>query len=146
LACLVAVSGFAAGAPGTQDFVPRVALAVAPERTGVIGVVRSRMALVPKAGKEGADALALESVPGDAAPGDFVALTVRGVTLVRAELSEAIEVGQRLALADSDGRVRPSRSRVLEGMEVTEGTSVVGVAVGVVDEESELVPVYVMLP
>jgi hypothetical protein len=104
------------------------------------------MALVPKPGKEGADAVALESVPGTAAPGDFVALTVRGVTLARVDGAATIEIGQRLTVAEKDGAVRPLRTRSLEGMEVTEGTPVVGVAVGAADEDSGLVPVYVMLP
>jgi hypothetical protein len=143
---VVAASGFATGVPGAQDFVPRVVRASGPDRLGVIGVVRSRMALVPKPGKEGADAVALESVPGTAAPGDFVALTVRGVTLARVDGAATIEIGQRLTVAEKDGAVRPLRTRSLEGMEVTEGTPVVGVAVGAADEDSGLVPVYVMLP
>ena len=143
---VVAASGFATGVPGAQDFVPSVVPAAQPDRLGVIGVVRSRMALLPKPGKEGADAVALESVPGTAAPGDFVALTVRGVTLVRAEGAGPIEAGQRLTLAEVDGTVRPLRTRSLDGMEVTEGTPVVGVAVGAADEDSGLVPVYVALP
>lgn len=143
---VVAASGFAPGLPGAQDFVPRVVLAAGPAQLGVIGVVRSRMGLVPRPGKEGEDAFALESVPGAAAPGDFVALTVRGVTLVRSDGIATIEVGQRLTVAEKDGTLRPLRTRTFEGMEVTEGTPVVGVAVGAVDEDSGLVPVYVMLP
>lgn len=143
---VVAASGFANGVPGAQDLLPRVVSAANPAHLGVIGVVRSRMQLVPKAGKEGDDAVALESVSGKAQPGDFVALTVRGVTLVRIDGGEVVEVGQRLTVAESDGTVRPLRTRSLEGMEVTEGTPVVGVAVGEVDDESGLVAVYVMLP
>jgi hypothetical protein len=143
---VVAASGFDTGVPGAQDFVPRVVPAAGPDRLGAIGVVRSRMALVPKPGKEGADAFALESVPGPAGPGDFVALTVRGVTLARVDGASTIEAGQRLTVAEPDGTVRPLRTRSLDGMEVTEGTPVVGVAVGAADEDSGLVPVYVMLP
>jgi hypothetical protein len=143
---VVAASGFANGVPGAQELVPRVVRAANPAHLGVIGVVRSRMQLVPKAGKEGEDASALESVPGKAQPGDFVALTVRGVTLVRIDSGEVVEVGQRLTVAEIDGTVRPLRSRSLEGMEVTEGTPVVGVVVGEADDDSGLVPVYVMLP
>jgi len=143
---LVAASGFAFGVPGAQDLLPRVVLAAGPDRLGAIGVVRSRMGLVSKPGKEGVDAFALESVPGDAVPGDFVALTVRGVTLVRSDGIAPIEIGQRVTVAERGGAVRPLRTRALDGMEVTEGTPVVGVAVGAVDEESGLMPVYVMLP
>jgi hypothetical protein len=143
---VVAASGFAAGIPDAQDVVPLVALAAAPDRLGVIGVVHARMALVRKPDKEGADAFALQSVPGQAAPGDFVAVTVRGVTLARADFGSPIEVGQRLTVAEVEGTVRPLRTRTIEDMEVTEGMPVVGVAVGAADEDSGLVPVYVQLP
>lgn len=143
---VVAASGYASGVPGAQELLPRVVRAANPGHLGVIGVVRSRMQLVPKPGKDGEDAAALESVPGKAQPGDFVALTVRGVTLVRIDEAEVVEVGQRLTVAESDGTVRALRSRSLEGMEVTEGAPVVGVAVGEIDDDSGLMPVYVMLP
>lgn len=143
---LVAASGFANGLAGAQDLLPLVVPAGQPERLGAIGVVRSRMGLVPKPGKEGADAFALESLPGPAKPGDFVALTVRGVTLVRCESDETIAPGQRLTVGERAGAVRPLQTRSLDGMEVSEGTPIVGVAVGTIDEETGLVPVYVMLP
>ncbi len=143
---LVAAAGFAASLPGAHDFIPTVLAAVAPDRLGVIGVVRSRMGLVARAGKEGDDAYALESIAGEAGPGEFVAVTVRGVTAVRIDQDELVEVGQRLTVAEVDGTTRPLRTRSLEGMEVTEGTPVVGVAVGAVDDRTGLVPVYVMLP
>jgi hypothetical protein len=143
---VVAASGFSASVPGAHDFIPQVVAASGPDRLGVVGVVRSRMGLVPKPGKTGDDAFALESLPGAAEPGDFVALTVRGVTWVRVDRAESVDAGQRLTVAEDEGAVRPLRTRSLEGMEVTEGAPVVGVAVGEVDDESGLVPVYVMLP
>ncbi len=143
---VVAATGFGAGVVGAHDFIPQVGAAAGPDRLGVIGVVRTRMALVPRPGKEGEDAFALESLPGPAEPGDFVALTVRGVTWVRIDRAESVEAGQRLTVAEDEGTVRPLRTRSLEGMEVTEGTPVIGVALGPVDDESGLVPVYVKLP
>lgn len=143
---VVAATGFGAGAFGGHDFLPHVVPAAGPDRLGVIGVVRSRMGLVARAGKQGDDAFALESLPGPAEPGDFVALTVRGVTFVRIDRAESVEAGQRLTVAEEEGSVRPLRTRSLEGMEVTEGTPVIGVALGAVDDESGLVPVYVKLP
>ncbi|KAB2962503.1 MAG: hypothetical protein F9K18_09735 [Thermoanaerobaculia bacterium] len=143
---VVAAIGVGAGAPGTHDFLPTVTAAAGPDRLGVIGVVRSRMALLPRPTKEGADAYALESVPGPAQPGDFVALTVRGVTFARSDDSAPIAAGQRLTAAEREGAVRALRTRSLEGMEVSESTPVIGVALGAADEDSGLVPVYVMLP
>ena len=143
---VVAATGFGAGVVGAHDFIPQVVAAAGPDRLGVIGVVRTRMALVPRPGKEGEDAFALESLPGPAEPGDFVALTVRGVTWVRIDRAESVEAGQRLTVAEDEGTVRRLRTRSLEGMEVTEGTPVIGVALGPVDDESGLVPVYVKLP
>lgn len=143
---VVAAAGFSASVPGAHEFIPTVLPAAAPDRLGVIGVVRGRMGLVARSGKEGDDAYALESIAGEAVPGDFVALTVRGVTAARIDRGEAVEVGQRLTVAESDGTTRPLRTRILEGMEVTEGTPVIGVAVGTIDDKTGLVPVYVMLP
>lgn len=143
---IVAAAGFGSSAPGAHDFLPTVVPAAAPDRLGAIGVMRSRMVLVAKSGKEGDDAYALESIAGEAVPGDFVALTVRGVTAVRIDPDEAVEVGQRLTVAEADGTTRPLRTRTLEGMAVTEGAPVIGVAVGAVDDKSGLLPVYVMLP
>ncbi len=143
---LVAASGLATGLAGAQDLLPLVVPAAQPEHPGAIGVVRSRMGLVSRPGKEGADAFALESLPGPAKPGDFVALTVRGVTLVRSDGGESIAPGERLTVGERDGAVRLLQTRTLDGMEVSEGAPIVGVAVGSIDEETGLVPVYVMLP
>jgi len=103
------------------------------------------MALVPKPGKEGATPSRWRACPAGR-PGRLVALTVRGVTLAPRRRRLDDRGGQRLTVAESDGTVRPLRTRSLDGMEVTEGTPVVGVAVGAADEDSGLVPVYVMLP
>ena len=143
---LVAASGLATGVAGAQDLLPLVVPAAQPENPGAIGVVRSRMGLVPRPGKEGPDAVALESLPGPAKPGDFVALTVRGVTQVRGDGGEPIAPGERLTVGEREGVVRRLRTRSLDGMEVSEGAPIVGVAVGGLDEETGLVPVYVMLP
>jgi hypothetical protein len=126
---------------GVQDLVPTVAAAAGATGEAVIGVVRSRMALLPLPGKEGADAMGLHSVPGPARAGDFVAVVVQGVALVRADPAAAIAAGQRLTAADLPGRARPLETRMVEGMVVAEGATAVGIALG--PSEDGLVPVYV---
>ena len=138
---VVGAVGVEAGMAGVQDLVPSVAAAGGVTSEAVIGVVRSRMALVPLPGKEGADAMGLHPVAGPARAGDFVAVVVQGVALVRADPSAAIAAGQRLTAADLPGLARPLETRLLDGMVVTEGATAVGVALG--PSEDGLVPVYV---
>lgn len=143
---LAAAAGFGLSVPGAQDYIPTVVAAASPDRLGVIGVVRGRMEWVARPGKEGEDAYALESRPGEAAPGDFVALTVRGVAAVRVEPDAEVEIGERLTVAEGAGTARALHTRLLEGMEITEGAPVVGVVVGAIDDRTGSVPAYVMLP
>lgn len=140
---VVAAVGFGAGIPGSIDLVPAVAATDAVTRDAVIGVVRSRMALVPVPGdKHGDDAVGLHSVPGLAVEGDFVAITIQGVALVRVAPDAAIEAGQRLTASDESGRARPLRTVVVDGVTLAESAATVGVALAVPTEEG-LVPVYV---
>jgi len=99
------------------------------------------MALLPLPGKQGDDGVGLHAVAGPARQGDFVAVVVQGVALVRADPSAAIAAGQRLTAADLPGLARPLETRLLDGMVVTEGATAVGVALG--PSEDGLVPVYV---
>ena len=116
---------------------------------GVIGIVEGRMALQPLPGKadKGDDApLELHSVPGPAKAGDYVALTVLGVAHVKADTTaDAIVAGQQLTAADQPGHVRALRTRMLEGMVVTEGAPVIGIALASLDKDSGMIPVFVTL-
>jgi hypothetical protein len=146
---LVAVAGVADPLPDSISPLPRVRLANGKVWTGVIGVVESAMALQPlsgKADKDGNAPLELHSVPGRAKAGDYVALTVLGVAHARADVTAgAIVAGQRLTAADQPGHVRALRTRTLEGMVVTEGAPVVGIALAPLDKNTGLIPVLVTL-
>jgi len=143
---LAAAAGFGFSVPGAHDYIPIVVAAESPDRLGVIGVVRGRMGWVARPGKDGEDAYALESQPGEAAPGDFVALTVRGVAAVRLAPDADFEIGERLTVAEGAGTARALRTRSLDGMEITEGAPVIGIVVGAIDDRTGSVPTYVMLP
>jgi len=146
---LVAASGLADPLPDTLSPLPRVRLADAKTWPGVIGVVESLMALQPMPGKadeNGGAPLELHSVPGPAKAGDYVALTVLGVAHVKADATAgAIVPGQRLTAADQSGHVRALRTRMLEGMVVTEGAPVIGIALAPLDEDTGTIPVFVTL-
>ncbi len=146
---LVAATGLA---DPLSDFLiplPRVRLADGVTWPGVIGVVESRMALQPMPGKADEDGnapLELRSVPGRAKAGDYVALTVLGVAYVKADATAGeIVAGQRLTAAERQGHVRALRTRTLEGMVVTEGAPVLGVALAPLDKGTGTIPVFVTL-
>lgn len=140
---VVAAVGFGAGMPGSIELVPAVVAADGATREAVIGVVHSRMALVPVPGdKKGQDAVGLESVPGLAVEGDFVAITVQGVALARVAPDASIEAGQRLTASDEAGLARALRTVEVDGVTLAESAATVGVALAVPTDEG-LVPVYV---
>lgn len=140
---VVAAVGFGAGMPGSIELVPAVIAADGATREAVIGVVHSRMALVPVPGdKKGLDSVGLHSVPGVAVEGDFVAITVQGVALARVAPDAVIESGQRLTASDDAGLARSLRTVEVDGVTLAESAATIGVALGVPTEEG-LVPVYV---
>ncbi|GMU66413.1 MAG: hypothetical protein AMXMBFR36_26870 [Acidobacteriota bacterium] len=140
---VVAAVGFGAGMPGSIELVPAVIAADGATREAVIGVVHSRMALVPVPGdKKGLDSVGLHSVPGVAVEGDFVAITVQGVALARVAPDAGIEAGQRLTASDTAGLARALRTVVVDGVTLAESASTIGVALALPTEEG-LVPVYV---
>jgi hypothetical protein len=140
---VVSVVGFGAGLPGSTDLVPAVVASDAATREAVVGVVRARMALLPLPGdKKGEDALGLQSVPGLAVEGDYVAITVQGVALARVAPDALIEAGQRLTVSDDAGLARSLRTVVIDGVTLAESAATVGVALAAPTEEG-LVPVYV---
>jgi hypothetical protein len=108
---------------------------------GIVGVVATRMEWQAAPGKEAEGEMVLMPADGPARDGDYVALVVQGVTDVRVQRGASIAKGERLTVADTGG-VRKLRVETLNGMAVSEGTPVVGVAL----ENSsgrDTVPVFV---
>jgi hypothetical protein len=139
---VVAVVGYGPALVGHHDAAPMVVAAGPLEAEAVIGVVQSRMLQRGHAGKAGEDATTLESAAGPAKPGEFVAVTVRGVALLRSDAGAEVAKGQRLTVGDVAGQARPLRSKTIEGMVVSEGLPSIGIALGPSSDEG-LVPVYV---
>jgi hypothetical protein len=142
---LVAVLGMADPLPDTLSALPSVGLANDTSHNGIIGVVESRMALQQAEGRE-EGVLTLRSVPGPARDGDYVALTVFGIAQVKVDARAAgITPGQRLTASDVAGQARGLRSETLNGMVVTEGAPVIGIALDVPTAERDTIPVFVTL-
>jgi hypothetical protein len=144
---VVAVTGVADPLPGSQPYLPLVRLADDARFTGVIGVVESRMVLEPAPGKEEES---LHSAAGPAAPGDYVSLVIYGVAQVKVEPSAQIAAGDRVTASDLAGRVRTLQTRMVEGMRVTEGAQVIGIALAAPTMRSPTdgqatIPVFVTL-
>jgi hypothetical protein len=143
---VVAAAGVTEGLPDGHASLPTVRLADSQTWNGVIGVVEGRVALQPAPGKEAEGATVLRSVPGPARAGDYVALTVMGVAQVKVDPAAAsILPGQRLTAAEIGGHARALRSESLNGMLVTEGAPVIGIALAAPTPGSDTIPVFVTL-
>ncbi len=133
---LVAVAGRADPLPGSTVHVPLVRLADGAGSV-VVGVVESRLALTQQpspaqptegAARTEAPTSELRNADGPAQAGDYVAIVVLGVTQAKVTTAAiAITAGTRLTAA-ANGMVRPLQTRTVDGMIVTEGAPVVGVA------------------
>lgn len=141
---VVAVTGAADPVPGTLQPLPLVSLASGAE-AGVIGVVESRMVWEVAPGKEAEGEMSLHSAAGPAQPGDYVSLIVMGVTQVKVDPAATIAAGDRLVAADLPGLARALQTRQLEGMVVTEGAQVIGIALAAPAEGQATIPVFVTL-
>lgn len=137
---LAAANGVTDPVPGATNRLATVQLAGA-EATGVIGVVATRMEWRQADGK---DEMVLMPADGAARDGDYVSLVVLGVADVRVAPGAAIARGARLTAADAGGAARALRTESLNGMTVTEGAPVIGVALA--DARGrDVVPVFVNL-
>jgi hypothetical protein len=142
---VVTAAGVADPLAGSLARIPTVRAADSTY-SGVIGVVQGRMALKLAPEKEVEGAMALESLPGPAQVGDYVALVVMGVADVRVDPS-ALDIvpGQRLTASSVAGAARPLRTESLNGMVVTEGAPVIGIALAAPEPGSDTIPVLVTL-
>ena len=142
---VVAAAGMADPIPGSQSSLPLVRLADNKQFSGVVGVVKSRMVWQTAPGKEAENEMSMHTIAGPAQPGDYVALTVMGVAQVKVDPGALISVGQRLTAAEIAGSVRPLKTREVDGMTVSEGTPVIGVALGQANAGSRTIPVHITL-
>lgn len=144
---VVAATGFAAS--GNNDSTPLATVTLATgDSVGIVGVVESRMVLIPESGKADGKTpmMVLHSVLGPAKTGDYVAITIAGVAQVKVDASMApITAGQRLTSAQTPGQARSLRTANLDGMVVTEGAPVIGVALESLDTGQGLIWTLVSL-
>jgi hypothetical protein len=138
---VVAATGVGEPLKGGSDRLVSLSLATS-EATGVVGVVASRMEWQLAPGKEAEGERILMPVEGPAKGGDIVAVVTQGVADVRVQSGAQITRGARLTAFESAGKVRPLRVESLNGMPVTEGAPVVGVALAD-SGGGDTVPVYV---
>ncbi len=140
---VVAAGGVTDPVPGGTNRLALVQLA-GRDATGVVGVVASRMEWRVAEGKEAEGEMVLMPADGPASDGDYVSLVVLGVADVRVERGASITKGERLTASNAAGSARALRTESLNGMVVSEGSPVVGVAL----ENSsgrDTVPVFVNL-
>ncbi len=140
---VVAAAGVTDPIPGATNRLALVQLA-GRDATGVIGVVAGRMEWRLAEGKEAEGEMVLMPAEGAARDGDYVSLVVLGVADVRVARGASIGKGTRLTAADAGGAVRALRTESLNGMAVSEGAPVIGVALD--DSRGrDTVPVFVNL-
>jgi hypothetical protein len=139
---VVEAAGTEAPLSGTSDLVMAVRRSSGLSQA-VLGVVQSRAAITTSA-KDGQVQEDAARTSGTIEPGDALFVVVHGLAWVKVDPAGGpVVVNQRLTPADRPGAVRPLRSQRVEGMVVTEGTPVVGVVLGGVDEARGLVMVMV---
>ena len=139
---MVAVTGAGEALPGGHNAVPMVRRADQATYNGVIGVVETRMVWAPAPGKE---EYSMQGADGPAQPGEYVSLIVYGVAEVKIAAGSQIAAGQRLTASDLSGRARALQTRQLDGMTITEGAPVIGIALAAPTPGRETIPVFVTL-
>jgi len=122
---IVAPFGVAEPIPGAVSRLPAVRRAEGSS-SSPIGVVRTRLEFRAAPGKEAEGERSLQAMPGPARSGDYVSLTVLGVADVR--IDGSVSKGQRLTAAEAPGLARALRVVEVDGVPVSEGSPVVGVA------------------
>jgi hypothetical protein len=112
---------------------------------GVIGVVQGRVTLASSE-KEGVEGQSMEPAEGAVRPGEYLLVVVQGFARIKVDATAgAILPGQRLTAGRQDGTARAIETRVIDGMVVSEGAPVIGVALAPPEPGIDLVPVFVNL-
>jgi hypothetical protein len=140
---LAAISGLGKPLDGSDQPILSVHRAAAGET--VVGIVQVRGVRTEST----EDNRTLESIDlseGDVQPGDYLFLVVYGPAQVKADASlGAIAVGTRLASSMDPGYARALRTITIEGVQVAEATSSVGIALEPLDSGTGLISVFVTL-
>jgi hypothetical protein len=89
--------------------------------------------------------MSMQSAEGAAQPGEYVMLAVAGVAQVKVSPGAAIAAGERLTAGSLPGQARALQTRTIEGMRVTEGAPVIGVALEAPAAGQKTIAVYVTL-
>ncbi len=139
---VVAVTGAGEALPGGHNALPLVRRADQDTYNGIIGVVEKRMVWAPAPGKEEES---LQGRDGPAQPGEYVSLIVYGVAEVKVASGSSIAAGQRLTASDLAGHARALQTRTLDGMVITEGAPVIGIALAAPAAGRDTIPVFVTL-
>ncbi len=142
---LVSVSGVSEPIPGSNVPVPLVRLANADTYNGVIGVVQNRMVWQVAPGKEDEGAMSMQSAEGAAQPGEYVSLVIYGVADVKIDSTAQIAAGERLTASSIAGLARALQHQEVNGMLVTEGAPVIGIALSAPVPGQDTIPVFVTL-
>ena len=139
---VVAVTGAGEALPGGHNSLPMVRRADQGTHDGVIGVVEKRMVWALAPGKE---EHSLQGADGPAQPGEYVSLIIYGVAEVKVAPDSDIAAGQRLTASNLGGRARALQTRQVDGMTVTEGATVIGIALAAPSPGRDAIPVFVTL-
>jgi hypothetical protein len=142
---VVAATGVSEPIPGSQPSLSLVRRADDAQFTGIVGVVESRMVWEVAPGKEAEGEMSMHGVEGPAYPGDYVSLRITGVAQVKVDASSPITAGQRLTAAGRAGHARALQTRNVDGMVVSEGAPVIGVALAAPTAGNTTIPVHVTL-
>jgi hypothetical protein len=149
---VVAAIGLAKPFADSPDPVPLVGRASAESGSGIIGVVLSRFVaeqeveeIEAASGEARQTRFHTHSAEGPVEPGDHLLIVVLGVAQVRVAPGAEVQAGLRLTASDLAGHVRALHTETLNGMQVSEGAPVVGVALATPGPGETTVPVFVTL-
>jgi hypothetical protein len=140
------VSPLGVSAPGSDTDRSLLAVELASAQgAGVIGVVQSR-AEISAVEWDGQVSESVQRAKGSAASGEYLLVVVHGIAEIKASATKGeIVAGARLTVADEAGHARALQSRTVDGMVVTEGTPVIGVALAAPEPGKNTIPVFVTL-
>jgi hypothetical protein len=149
---LVGALGLAEPFAGGTQPVPLVGRSGGQDDAGLIGVVLSPFVaeeevveIEIEGGTERQTTYHARNAEGPIAPGEHLLIVVLGVAQVKVDPSVDIQAGQRLTASGLAGHARALRTETLNGMLVSEGAPVVGIALAAPAPGQPTIPVFVTL-